>query len=142
MLIYEGMSRQKGQCTAEQRAVTIMGEGSAPIEPMQQYLPEHLRLAKDESHQEYLERVAPSFIEWLMGEAMLEKNPMAIASVTKLLEKKMDSQVKLEQITNRSGKVRQILSGTAGAVREAAGVSRLGDVMAGKMRPSDVGRAP
>ena len=111
-------------------------------EIVQASLPEHLRLLPDEVQADYLERVAPAFIEWLVGEAMLLKNPMAIGSLTRLLEKKMDAQVKLEQITGRSGRMKQIVTGAPGDIRKAMGVKDLDKVMRGEMRPSDIGRQP
>lgn len=109
-------------------------------EAAQAILPEHLKLQPDEAQADYLERVAPAFIEWLVGEAMLLKNPMAIGSLTRLLEKKMDAQVKLEQITGRSGRMKQIVTGAPGDIRKAMGVKDLDKVMRGEMRPSDIGR--
>lgn len=111
-------------------------------EAAQAILPDHLKLQPDEAQADYLERVAPAFIEWLVGEAMLLKNPMAIGSLTRLLEKKMDAQVKLEQITGRSGRMKQIVTGAPGDIRKAMGVKDLDKVMRGEMRPSDIGRQP
>lgn len=117
------------------------GTGKGALQELvQANLPEHLRLQTDEAQADYLERVAPAFIEWLVGEAMLLKNPMAIGSLTRLLEKKMDAQVKLEQITGRSGRMKQIVTGAPGDIRRAMGVKSLDKVMAGEMRASDIGR--
>jgi hypothetical protein len=107
---------------------------------VQASLPPELQLKPDEDQAEYLDRIAPKFIEWLVGEAMFLKNPMAMGSLTRLLEKKMDAQVKLEQITGRSGRLKQIVTGAPGDIRRAMGVKDLDKVMSGEMRPSDLGR--
>lgn len=138
------MGRRPGENSSEDKALALTGLDAATgqgalTEQVQASIPEHLRLLPDEGQAEYLERVAPAFIEWLVGEAMFLKNPMAMASLTKLLEKKMDAQVKLEQITNRSGRMKQIISGAPGDIRKAMGGSKLDKVMSGQMRASDLG---
>lgn len=139
------MGRSKGKNSVDDRVMALAafdegaGEG-ALAEAAQATLPDHLKLQPEESQSDYLERIAPSFIEWLVGEAMFLKNQMAMGALTRLLEKKMDAQVKLEQITGRSGRMKQIVTGAPGDIRRAMGVKSLDKVMAGEMRASDIGR--
>lgn len=118
--------------------MTIAGEGAANCKLMQQFMPKEMQLQEGESHDAYLDRIAAPFMEWLVSEAMMKGNQTAMMSLTKLFEKKIDAQVKIEMLTGR-GKVRQAISGSPGAIGRMMGASKLDDVMAGRMRPSDIG---
>lgn len=127
-----------GKQKPEDRAMTIAGEGAANCKLMQQFMPKEMQLQEGESHDAYLDRIAAPFMEWLVSEAMMKGNQTAMMSLTKLFEKKIDAQVKIEMLTGR-GKVRQAISGSPGAIGRMMGASKLDDVMAGRMRPSDIG---
>lgn len=132
------MSRKKDQSTIDDAALTVAGEGCGSLMLLQASMPVHLKLKEEESHHDYLDRVAGPFMEFLVGRAMLENDGMAMGALTRLFEKKMDAQVRLEQIRTAKGSLKQTLTGSAGAIGRMAGMSSIDAVMSGKKRPSDV----
>lgn len=133
------MSRLKDQCTEGDKALALMGQGGANLELFQSTLPEHLRLKDGEDHDSYLHRVSGSFIEWLVYRAMVKEDGSAVGAVTRLIEKKMEAQIKLAQVMKTPrGTTRRIIEGAPGDIRRAMGSSSLDSVMAGQARPSDL----
>ena len=134
------MGKSVNQQKPQDVAMTVIGQGNADLSLIQDKLPDTLRLLPGESSDAYLERIAAPFMEWLLTETMVKGSGYAMGALTRLMEKKMDAQIKFEMLTGGRGKVKRSISGTPGAIRQAMGAQRLDEVMAGARRPSDFAR--
>ena len=121
-------------------------DGFAPPEDAE--LPPEFRLQPGESAKQYRDRVAPYFNEFLVKEAVLNKNSFAMTQFVNLQMKDMDTKVKLAQIVGPDGVKRMIAEGNVEDLKEMAGITGIpsasaglsAGIAAGLVRPSDAAR--